>query len=208
MAPQGAHRAWGATVAKIPEHLIKEIAEIEVDSFVQVLVRVTPDINENPGVHLAPPAIRMGSASGRAYVVVSPEAAWDLMERARKARCNLQQAIRLKDDEATLGCSAFCGESWMQKKDLMYQGRLSATFTQCMHWNMVADPGSHAYKEVMPIVVYGWEIDVAAFAPFQFLLPGKGITPADCEIDEDIAPYAENAKLERVAAYRQLQGLS
>ena len=76
------------------------------------------------------------------------------------------------------------------------------------HWNLVADPGTHAYKDVMPAVLYGWEIQEACYPPFQYLLPGKGgVTIFDCELEDDMVQMSLEMKLERVATYRQLQGM-
>ena len=89
----------------------------------------------------------------------------------------------------------------------MYNQRNSSVFTTVYHWNWVADPGSHTYKEVMPAVLYSWELEEACFPAFQYLLPGKGgVTIFDCELDDDLVQIALKMKLERVATYRQLQG--
>ena len=78
---------------------------------------------DNPLTHLAPPAlIFSGKGCQRKYTVVSPEAAWDVMAKAREKRTNLEQAIRLKDDEPTLGCGQSRGEMWMQKNILNVHG--------------------------------------------------------------------------------------
>ena len=90
----------------------------------------------------------------------------------------------------------------------MYQERVSIAFTQLQHWNLVADPGTHSYKEVMPAVLYGWEIDMACLPPFQHIIPDTFVTPSERNLADDILPLALEMKLERVAAYRQLQGYS
>ena len=89
----------------------------------------------------------------------------------------------------------------------MYDARTSTVFTNLYHWNLVADPGTHSYKEVMPAVLYGWEISEACFPAFQYVLPGKGgVTIFDCELEDDLVQMSQEKKLERVATYRQLQG--
>ena len=138
---------------------------------------------------------------------MSAEAAWDVMEKAHHARANVAQAIRLKDDDASLGCSSSRAEVWAQKKNQMYCERTTAVFTHTYHWNLVADPGTHTYKEVMPAVLYNWEEDMGCYTQFQYLLQGKGgVTAADCQMEDDIETLAQEMKLERVASYRQLQG--
>ena len=91
-------------VAEVTLPMLQWVAET-VDSYV---LRVYSE--DNAQVHLAPPSIVHGGCGAasptRKYVVVSPEAAWDVMEKALAARANVEQAIRLKDDEASLGCSS------------------------------------------------------------------------------------------------------
>ena len=130
------------------------------------------------------------------------------MEKARAARTNVAQAIRLKDDEGWPGCSLSRAAYCIQKKAQMNQERVSIAFTRLHHWNLVADPGTHSYKEIMPAVLYGWEIDMACLPPFQHIIPGKCVTPFECNLAEDIHPLALDMKLERVAAYRKHQGYS
>ena len=97
-----------------------------------------------------------------------------MMDKAHHARAIIEQAVRLKDDDASLGCSSSRAEVWAQKKNQMYCERTTAVFTHTYHWNLVADPGTHTYKEVMPAVLYSWEVDMGCFPQFQYVLPSKG----------------------------------
>ena len=59
----------------------------------------------------------------------------------------------------------------------------------------------------MPAVLYSWEVDMGCFPQFQYVLPNKGgVTVYDCQLEDDLETLAREMKLERVAAYRQLQG--
>ena len=134
----------------------------------------------NPAVHRAPPALQhnvvrgdQSTPSRRRYVVVWPGAAWDLMEKASAARVNNRQAIAVRSDQDDLGCADTRTECWAQKKTQMVQARISAVFTHCLHWNLVADPGTHSYRDLMPFVLYSWEEDVACLPKFQHLKPAK-----------------------------------
>ena len=156
----------------------------------------------------APPSLKHRRPSKRKYTVVSPEAAWNLMEKAAHG-ANIREALALKEDEACFGCSRHPGEYWTLKKQKMYSQRISCVFSNLHHWNLVADPGNHSYKSIMAAVLYGWEQEEACFPPFQILLPGKGgVTPFDCELEDDMFQGALEMKLERVASYRQLQAYS
>ncbi len=161
---------------------------------------------ENPAVHSAPPALSHKTAGTRKYSVVFASAAWGLMEAARLARVNGRQALRLRGDQPDLGCAECVADSWLAQKAKFYNSRISACFAQLMHCNMVADPGTHAYKEVMPLVLYGWEVDMACLPDFQWVIPGKSQVTRHDQLDEEVRPFAEEMKLERLATYRQVQG--
>ena len=57
-------------------------------------------------------------------------------------------------------------------------------------------------------LAYTWELDLGAYPAWQYLKPGKDMTPLDCDMEDDISDIAARRKLERVASYRQLQGYS
>lgn len=76
------------------------------------------------------------------------------------------------------------------------------------HFNLVSDPGTHDYKECLVSLLWCWEITQGMHCPWQFLVPGKILTPLDIHMDEAMARYAARQKLERVASFRQLQGYS
>ena len=94
----------------------------------------------------APPALVKKVSLKRKYVVVSAEAASGITEKARDARANIEQAIRLKYDDASLGCSSSRAEAWAQKKSQMCRERTTAVFTHICHWMLVAGPGTRTYK--------------------------------------------------------------
>ena len=117
------------------------------------------------------------------------------------------QALRLRDDAAELGCADRQADRWIEARNVMHFGRMAALFTQLDHWNMVADPGTHSYKEVMPAALYGWNLDMAGFCPFQRLLPAKAVVLlGDTEVDPTMVPHVEKMTLTREASFRQLQG--
>jgi len=159
----------------------------------------------NDHVHRSPPSLKYKSA--RKYVVASADAAWELMEKAHTARANVAQAIALKDDEDNLGCGSSRGGDWLNKWLQMNNTRSELAFglSTPYHWNLMSDPGMHSYKECLVSVLYSWELNLGCFPNWQYLLPGKQITPKDCNMMSEVKPYAARAKCERVASYRQLQ---
>ena len=78
----------------------------------------------------------------------------------------------------------------------MYFERMAALFTQLDHWDLVADPGTHSYREVMPAALYGRNMDMVGFCPFQRLLPANaGDTLGDTELHPTIVPHVKTMTL-------------
>ena len=81
----------------------------------------------------APPSLKHHSPAKRKYTVVSPEAAWNLMEKAAHSRASLQQAVELKNDEASFGCSSsratYCNLLYQKT----YSQRISCVFSNLHH---------------------------------------------------------------------------
>ena len=67
------------------------------------------------------------------------------------------------------------------------------------HLTLVADPGSHPYKEYLVSVAFSWENNYGCYPPWQHLLPPKILLPTEAANEE---------KLDKVATYRRLQCLS
>ena len=155
-----------------------------------------------------PPSLRRTGGEARRYVKTSPESAWEMMEKARSSRANLGQAIQLGGDQENLGCHQSVGPLWMNKYLQIYYERCQLGFDarDIYHWNLVADPGHHSYRECLVSLLYSWETHAGCYPPWQYLLPGRHVTPLDCNLDESIEASAARMKCERVAAYRQLQG--
>ena len=76
------------------------------------------------------------------------------------------------------------------------------------HLTLVADAGSHSYKECLVSVAYSWENNYGCYPPWQHLHPSTFLQPTEANMDAAIEQLAANRKLERVATYRQIQGLS
>ena len=93
----------------------------------------------------------------------------------------------------------------------MYQDRTQLMFGTPggpHHWNVVADPGTHAYKDCLVSLIYSWELNAGCYPKWTQLLPGKSLAPGEVDLLSCTEEARRNNKLERVSAFRQLQGLS
>ena len=155
----------------------------------------------------SPQSLRHQCKSGRTYTIVSDGAKWDLMEKAKDSRANYRQALSLRSDDPSLGGNEQEGDRWASTRNFMYHERVTQLFRQIMHYCIAADPGTHSYKEIMPGILYSWELDMASFLPWQRVVAAQGgLLYGDTEIDEDVMPYFEERKLDKIATFRQLQG--
>ena len=172
-----------------------------VDSYV---MRVYCQHDES--VRRARPSWKYRQSSTRRYTVVSPSGAREAMGKARASRANLRQTLSLRDHAAELGCHGRQADRWIAASNMLYVERVSAVFAQLDHWNVVADPGTNSDREVMPAALYGWDLDMVGFVPFQRLAPARaGVAPGYTELDPTIVPYVKTMSLTRVATFRQLQ---
>ena len=74
---------------------------------------------------------------------------------------------------------------------------------------MVSDPGRHSYKEWLVTILWLWQIQKAMHCPAMYLKPGTGtVDPTDVDLEDDLQRFAARKKMDRVPAFRQLQGYS
>ena len=77
------------------------------------------------------------------------------------------------------------------------------------HFQLVSDPATHSYRDTLVSAAWCWENHIAVHTEWQFLKPGKVITPVDFpELSPDQYRWAFKSKLERIASFRQCQGYS
>ena len=165
----------------------------------------------NPDVERPPPALSLRRGTPRHYIRVTPEAAWDLMVKAREARSNLCQALALKKDESALGCHESAGGLWQNKFLQMYYQRCQMIVGRSQafhHLCIVADTGHHSYMECLVSLAYSWELRAGCYPPWMHLVPGNTLAPGEVEMLDVVEEARRGNKLQRVAAFRQLQGIS
>ena len=82
-------------------------------------------------------------------------------------------------------------------------------FRNVKHYNIMSDGATHSCHDTLVSVGYTWENDLAGFLASQCIPPGKDITWSDqSNMPAEIAILAAKRKLERVAAFRQIQAIS
>ena len=86
--------------------------------------------------------------------------------------------------------------------------RLAMLPSDVHHLCIVADPGHHSFKECLFSLVYSHEQNTGCFPCWQHLVPGKIVLPDEADMEDNIAVLAAARKVERVATYRQLMGIS
>jgi hypothetical protein len=97
----------------------------------------------------------------------------------------------------------------MQKLQSMYAERRELGFgIGTKHMNLIADPSTHSKKETMVSVAYAWERDLGAICDVQCMPQGKAVLESEANLPERIANLASEGRLERVAAFRQMQAVS
>ena len=154
------------------------------------------------------PALQYERPNKRKYTVVSPEAKWSILEKARTNRASPTTVLAVQSDSPHLGCNEKAADTWMQKEQAMYWNLCGFALigSSVHHFCLVSDPGHHNYKECLVSLLWCWELNQGMHCHWQHLVPGKILTPLDATMDEELARYAARPKLERVVSFRQLQG--
>ena len=167
-------------------------------------------LNDQKAAERPAPALVWQRPGKRKYSKVSAEAAWALIEKARKGHVDLRHALWLCSDQADLGCNEFEDSVWIHKLLAMYYKRSTMPFAAGVvnHYCFVSDPGTHAYKDCLVSMVWSWELQLGAYPIWQVLKPGKEVLKGEANMDTALETFRQRKKLERVAAYRQVQGLS
>ncbi len=72
----------------------------------------------------------------------------------------------------------------------------------------MADPGHHSYQDCLVSLVFSWELGIGCYPPWMHLVPGKTVTPLEVDMLDIVEEARARSRLDRVASFRQLQGLS
>ena len=59
------------------------------------------------------------------------------------------------------------------------------------HWCVVADPGSHTYKDCLVSVVWSWERQQGVYPPYQELVPGKVVLADEADFDTQMEQFRQ-----------------
>ena len=163
---------------------------------------------------LPPPIIRYlshdGSPSTKACKVDS-QASWEILERARPGGLHAWVkpgvVLMCRDDlPATNGLSPMNGSHWLSQENAMYTLKNNVLMQHIQQINATADPSCHAGEETMVAVIYSWELNQGCLS--LLAMPcSVHLSPEEVAMMPDIAFRAYARKLERKAAYRQLQCL-
>ena len=144
----------------------------------------------------------------RKYVVVDPEAMWDMMEDSRVSGASLAQVTVVRRSSAHAGCGERVTSDVLSCMNGLYAERMRMAFTGASHLCIVADPATHSKKETMVGLCWSWEEGVAAYGAIQYIPQTREVLPTEQEMPEHIEILWRERRLERVAAFRQLQALS
>ena len=101
---------------------------------------------------------------------------------------------------------SFCDE-WQIRNNRLYQERAVTAMEHCRQINLIADGSTHSTRDCLVTVAWANEISAGVFAPMQVMQTGP-VSPQDRFDDSLLLEISKRRKLERVAAFRQLQAIS
>ena len=144
----------------------------------------------------------------RKYVQVDPETMWDMMEDARASGASIAQVTVVRRGDPSAGCGQRVTSDVLTRMNFLYMERMRMAFLGVNHLCIVADPATHSKRETMISICWSWQAGVAAYGAIQYLPQAKNVLASEQEMPEHIAQLCKERRLERVAAFRQLQALS
>ena len=154
-----------------------------------------------------PPPSLPGAGLGRKYTRVEPEAAWEALHRANAAGVSAQVVARVRQRDDDMGAHDSLAPCWEYIHQLAYDERAKLAFTGASHVCLSIDGSTHSYHETLLGIAYTWENNQAAYTKIQHMLPGRDVLKGEAALTDLVQLLAEQRRLERVAAYRQLQAI-
>ena len=80
-------------------------------------------------------------------------------------------------------------------------------FAGCRHMCLSVDGSTHGKYDTLLGVAYSWESDEAAYAPLQRMHTGRVLLDTEAHVSETTRVWILNRRIERLAAYRQMQAV-
>ena len=158
-------------------------------------------------VNKSPPSRR---TSGAAQSKMSVEAIWEVLDHAQQTGRNARQALQFSSSALSSagGNHESCVDSWTRRRQLIYDERASISLCGASHFNLISDASTHSGREVLVSLLWSHENNTAVILPCQEVLPCDLISPGELDLTDAVERIAKQNKLQRLAAYRQLQGIS
>ena len=106
-----------------------------------------------------------------------------------------------------MGVAASVPPSWSRFLQGLYDERSRLAFACSSHLCLSVNGSSHGKWDTLLGIAYSWENKQAAYTRIQRLQQGKDILSSEADLSEIAQQFAHRRRLERVAAYRQMQGV-
>ena len=196
----GQQQPSGRLLFNLQKALIQFISE-RFNHYVMTDYRLKHDINKSP------PSRR---TSGAGQSKMSVEAIWEVLDHAQQTGKNARQALQFSSSALSSagGNHESCVDSWTRRRQLIYDERASISLCGASHFNLISDASTHSGREVLVSLLWSHENNTAVILPCQEVLPCDMISPGELELADVVERIAKQNKLQRLAAYRQLQGIS
>lgn len=133
---------------------------------------------------------------------------WNFMQEAKEKNLTLHCLAKVRESDADGGVKPGGVHHWLNKALKMYHGRAQLCFLNCLHFNLVTDSSCHGCKDTLVSVVYSHENDSVAFAPSQFMKPGKVTSPGEMNVSSEVERILARREQERLHSYRLMQAIS
>ena len=184
-------------------HSLLEALATLLDEYVLDIYGQAHDLARNPNVLRGK---RNKLVGGR----MDPETAWSVLQRARNLHgASVGTIVAVKNDSADLhGVRSCNGLKWATKELALYVDLNKIAMSSVCKYMLAADPSTYQGQETLVGVIWAWEVNQACFGLIQVLPASSYVHPEEVDMSETLKQILVERKLERVKAYRELQGFS
>ena len=136
---------------------------------------------------------------------------WDVLDHSQTTGKNVRQSLEFCKSRLSKagGVHENAADSWVRRRQIIYDQRLVSSLVGASHFNLVSDASKHSGMEVLVSVIFSHENQTAGLPPLQVILPCDALlAPGELDLTSLVEQLAKDNKLQRLAAYRQLQAIS
>ena len=137
-----------AFVIRLSSAILWWLAQL-FDVYLKEVYLVAYGSDESP-----PAATRRRNSETRRYVMMHPEAVWDVIQEARRSGASLSTVLSIRQKDTHAGVAKTNAPTYQSKHHIMYNTRRDLAFRDARHICVISDPSIHSKKDLGVSVIW------------------------------------------------------